>query len=132
MKSMSSENVDLVRSAYRAFRRGDTRSVFGALDPGVEFSQSGEVPWGGRYKGPDEVGVFLYKLTSAIDSDLDPDQFVDAGDSVVAVGLTRGRALATGKEFEVRAVHVWTVRDGKILRFEAYIDNPRMLDALRP
>jgi len=132
MKSMSSENVDLVRSAYRAFRRGDTRAVFGALDPGVEFTQSGEVPWGGRYKGADEVGVFLYRLTSAIDSKVDPDQFVDAGDCVVAVGLTRGKALATGKEFEVPAVHVWTVKDGKILRFEAYIDNPRMLDALRP
>jgi len=129
---MSSENVALVRNAYFALRRGDTRAIFGALDPSVEFSQSLEVPWGGRYKGPQEVGVFLYKLTSAIYSNVDPDQFVDAGDCVVAVGSTRGRALATGKEFEVPAVHVWRVKDGKIFRFEAYIDNPRMLAALRP
>ena len=79
-----------------------------------------------------EVGAFLQKLTSAIESKFKADQFVDSGDQVVAVGYTRGVARATGKEFEVPAVHVWTLKNGKVLRFDAYIDNPRMIAALRP
>jgi len=51
---------------------------------------------------------------------------------VVAVAYTRGIARATGKEFEVPAVHVWTLKNGKVLRFDAYIDNPRMIAALHP
>lgn len=129
---MSKENVTLVRNGYDAFRRGDIQAIFDALDPSVQFYQSEEIPWGGRYHGHKEVAVFFRKLTSTIESKVDPDQFVDSGDHVCAVGYTRGRARATGKEFEVSAVHVWTLKNGKVVRFEAYIDNPRMLAALKP
>ncbi len=129
---MSKENVTFVQNAYDTFNRGDIQAVFGALDPEVEFYQSEEVPWGGRYHGHKEVGAFLQKLTSAIESKFKANQFVDSGDQVVAVGYTRGIARATGKEFEVPAVHVWTLKNGKILRFDAYIDNPRMIAALHP
>jgi ketosteroid isomerase-like protein len=30
----------------------------------------------------------------------------------------------------VAIVHVWTVRDGRVSRFEAYIETPAMLAAL--
>ena len=129
---MSDENVSIVRRSYEAFRRRDLPTVIALLDPEVEYYQSDEVPWGGRYYGHAGVAEFFQKLTSAIESHVDPDQFVDAGDHVVAVGHTRGTVRATGKDFEVPAVHVWRLRDGKVVRFEAYIDNPRMLAALRP
>ena len=129
---MSRENVALVRDGYDAFRRGDIQAIFDALDPEVEFYQSEEVPWGGRYHGHSEVAVFFQKLTSAIESKVDPDQFVDSGNTVVAVGHTRGTARATGRTFEVPAVHVWTIENGRVVRYEAYIDNPKMLAALRP
>jgi ketosteroid isomerase-like protein len=38
---------------------------------------------------------------------------------------------ASGNSFELRIVHVWTIGNGKITRFEAYIDTPVMLKALR-
>ncbi|OGO71679.1 MAG: hypothetical protein A2Z37_12775 [Chloroflexi bacterium RBG_19FT_COMBO_62_14] len=60
------------------------------------------------------------------------EELCDAGDHVVAVGHTRGTARATGKQFQVPAVHVWTVRDESAVRFEAYIDNPTMMRALGP
>ena len=127
---MSQENVILVRSAYEAFRRGDIQAIFSILDPQIEVYQSDQVPWGGRYRGHAEVGNFFSKLTQAIESKVDPDHFVDADDHVVAVGYTRGRVRATGHEFEVPAVHIWTIRGGKVIRFEAYIDNPKMRSAL--
>jgi len=129
---MSTENVSVVRQCYDAFRRRDLPTVIMLLDPEVEYYQSDEVPWGGRYAGHAGVAEFFQKLTSTIESTVDPDRVVDAGDHVVAVGHTHGSVRASGKEFDVPAVHVWRLRDGKVVRFEAYIDNPQMLAALRP
>lgn len=109
----------------------DAQAIFAALDPEVEFYQSEEVPWGGRYRGHQEIGIFFQGLMSTIESQVDPEQFVDSGDVIVAVGHTRGRARATGKEFDVPAVHVWTLKNGKGIRFAAYIDHPQMLAALQ-
>jgi len=49
---------------------------------------------------------------------------------VVAVGRTRGIARATGQPFDVAAVHLWTLRDGKIAAVRAFVDHPTMLAAL--
>ena len=77
---------------------------------------------GGKYKGYEEVVYFLSKLTETIEPRVDPDQFIDDEEGyVVAVGHSRGSVHATRREFEVPAVHVWTIREGKALKFVAYI-----------
>ena len=45
-------------------------------------------------------------------------------------GKTAGTVNATGAAFDVDELHLLTVRDGKVVRFEAYIDTPAMLAAL--
>ncbi|MGO7594132.1 nuclear transport factor 2 family protein, partial [Rhizobium leguminosarum] len=37
----------------------------------------------------------------------------------------------TGKSFKARVVHVWSVADGKIRRFEQFTDTLRVADAMR-
>jgi uncharacterized protein len=127
---MSQANIETVQAAYDAFRRGDTRAVFDLLHPEVEVYQSSDVPGGGSYRGHEQVGQFFAKLAQSIRSNVESDRFIDAGDHIVQVGHTRGRAQRTGKEFDVPEVHVWTLENGKVIRFEAYIDNPKMLAAL--
>jgi ketosteroid isomerase-like protein len=128
---MSQEDVTVVQSAYEAFRRGDVQAIFALLHPEIELYQSKRVPWGGKYKGHEEAGHFFSKLTENIEPRVEPDQYIDdeEGD-VVAVGYTRGSVRATGREFEVPAVHVWTIREGKAVKFEAYIDALQMRVAL--
>jgi uncharacterized protein len=128
---VSQEDVAVVRSAYEAFRLGDVQAIFGLLHPEIEVYQSKQVPWGGKYKGHVEVGYFFSKLTETIESTVDPDQFIDDEEGhVVAVGHTRGSVRTTGREFEVPAVHVWTIKEGKAVKFEAYIDAFQMRVAL--
>jgi len=127
---MSKSNVESVRAVYEAFRRQDIPSVFQLLDAAIEVYQSKEVPWGGCYKGHEQVQEFFSTLARAIDSKIDPDEYLDAGDQVVALGYTLGTAKATGRKFQIRAVHVWTLKNRKAVRFEAYIDNAAMQKAL--
>ncbi len=128
---MSQQNVAVVQSVYDAFGRGDVQTLFGLFHPEAEIYQSSHLPWGGSYEGHEGLGDFLGKLTGAIESKVETGRFIDDEEGhVVQMGRTRGRVLATGREFDVPETHVWTVKDGKVMRFEAYIDTPMMHEAL--
>src|SRR5690349_7279903 len=127
---MSEENVSLIRGGYEAYGRGDFAAVFGLLHPDVEIYQTEALPWGGTYRGHAQAREFFRRLNEHTEARPEPDEFIEAGDKVVAVGRLRGRARVSGHEIDLRIVHVWTVRDGQVVRFEAYIDTPRMLRAL--
>jgi ketosteroid isomerase-like protein len=127
---MSQEDVSTIRSFYDAFRRKDLPAIFAVLHPQVEFSQSALLPWGGIYRGQEEAKRFFTTLVEHVESRVDVDHIIDAGEHIVAVGHSRGRVKASGNTFEVAIVHVWTMQQGKALRFEIYLDIPPMLRAL--
>jgi hypothetical protein len=128
---MGQAGIELIQRAYDAFSRGDLPGLFELMAAEVEVSQSPELPWGGVYRGHAEVRQFLGKLTQHIQSRVEVERLIDAGEHVVALGWTRGTVRATGVRFDVPVAHVWEVRDGRLLRFKPYIDNPKMLAALR-
>ena len=129
---MSTEHEKLIRDVYDAYARRDVAAALSRFSPEVEFIQTDLLPWGGRYHGVEGAQASLGKLLAHVDSRLEVEEVISAGDHVVVIARTRGTTLASGAAFDVRAVHVWTVVDGSILRFEAYIDTPAMLAALRP
>ena len=126
---MSASNLKLVRELYDAFARRVIPVVLAWLHPDVEMQQTELVPWGGRYRGHEGAREFFARVIGAIDSAVTIERFIDAGDHV-AVGRTRGRTREGGVAFDMAVVHVWTVRDGRITRFEVYIDTPAMREAL--
>lgn len=130
-EKMSQSNIDLIRSLYDAFDRRDQAAVAAAMDPEVEFRQTEQLPWGGYYKGfPDGVHQFFSKLLARIESKVDVERMWEAGNAVIVVGRTRGRVRDSGKAFDVSIVHIWTIRNRKVVSFESFIDTPEMLRAL--
>ncbi len=57
-------------------------------------------------------------------------QFFGVGDHIIAIGCFHGRGKATGKELDAATAHVCTLRNGKIVRFEAFHDLDSWLEAL--
>jgi ketosteroid isomerase-like protein len=57
--------------------------------------------------------------------------FLDAGDDVVVLGRYRGVAQGTGKKLDVPFVHVWTLQDGKAVRFRQFLDTAGWREALQ-
>src|SRR5205085_12547276 len=51
-----------------------------------------------------------------------PDQFIDAGDTVVVVGRYTGTFKATGQQISAPFVHVWKFRNGKAVAYTNYTD----------
>ena len=124
-------DVERIQELYRAFEKRDVLSVAQLMSPEVEIRQSEELPWGGEYKGHGGLQKFAKKLLDHVDSRVIIEQYIDAGQSVVAIGHTVGKTHSNHVEFDVPVVHVWTLKEGRVVRFEPYIDNATMLAALR-
>ena len=127
---LTKKSVEVIAELYEALARRDLPAMMNLIDPDIIVSQTRMLPWGGEYYGVEGVQKFFTQLFSYVESQLAVDEFVDAGDRVIVIGSTRGRVLATGAQFNLRAVHVWTVKGGRGIRFEPNVDTPKMLAAL--
>ncbi|MGY1671913.1 nuclear transport factor 2 family protein [Geodermatophilus sp. SYSU D00710] len=124
-------DTDVVAEAYAAFARRDLARIAALFAADGVITQSPALPWGGTHSGPEGLATFLGTLTAHLDSAPVTERlFADGAGRVVQVGRTRGTVRATGATFDVPEVHVWTVADGRVRRFEAYLDTPAMLAAL--
>jgi ketosteroid isomerase-like protein len=128
--TQSGRNRDLVAGIYEAMAGADLDEILKRCHPDVTITQAESLPWGGHYEGKEGLIEFVTKLITTIDSKVAQDVIFEAGDHVVQRGRTQGTVRATGVEFDVPEVHVWTIRDGKVEAAHFYIDTPLMLEAL--
>lgn len=123
---MSQENLDLIRSIYDAFAVGDVPGVVSRMSSDIVWNEAENFPYadGNPYEGPQAIlaGVFA-RLGSEWDGFAAvPEEFLDAGDTIVVLGRYRGTCKATGKAMDAQLAHVWRVSDGKATRFQQYTD----------
>jgi len=116
--------LDSVKEVYDAFAKGNIPVVLGFLNSDIDWTEAEGFPYGGTYHGPRAVleGVFMRLATEWNGFAAVPDDFIDAGDTVVVLGKYSGAYKATGKYFEANFAHVWRVRDGKAVRFTQITD----------
>ena len=127
---MSQSNVEAIQALYRAFLKRELMTILSLVDSGIEIRVSEMLPWGGTYKGLGGLKDFFTKLLDHLDSKVDFTEWIESGDSVVAVGHSHGTVKANGNSFDIAIVHVWHLRDGKAVLFEPYVDTAGMLKAL--
>ena len=125
--------LDSVKEVYEAFATGNIPAVLGFLSSDIEWTEAEGFPYGGTYHGPRAVleGVFMRLGTEWNGFAAVPDNFIDGGDTVVALGKYSGAYKQTGKYFEADFAHVWRVRDGKAVRFTQYTDTLLVQRALQ-
>lgn len=123
---MSKQNVDLVRAVYDSFAAGDVPGVLARMSPDIVWNEAESFPYadGNPYRGHDAIlaGVF-----ARLGSDWEgfaavPEEFLDAGDTVVVLGRYRGTFRATGRALDAQLAHVWRIRDGMAVGFQQYTD----------
>jgi ketosteroid isomerase-like protein len=124
-------NLATVQGMYRALGRGDLAAVREIFDPAIEWIQCEGFPGGGRYVGADAVlsGVFAKFGADWVDWQAVVHQWLDAGETVVALGEYRGTYKATAKSTIAAFAHVYDVRGGRIVRFRQYADTAKVCEA---
>lgn len=129
------DNVSLLESLYAAFGWGDIPTVLGTMSPEIRWYEAESNPYmpsGKAWIGPDAVLNNLFmKLGAEWDGfTVHPKSFHDAGDSVIVEARYTGTYKATGKSMDTQVCHVWDVKDGKVTRFQQYVDTAKLLDVM--
>ncbi len=125
-------NGGIIQGLYNAFATGDIPGLLGTFDANIEWTEAEGFPYGGTYVGANAIveNVFM-KLGSEWENfSAVPSQFVEGGEMVVALGTYSGKYVATGKSMSVPFAHVWTLSDGKIVKFVQYTDTLKVAEAL--
>jgi ketosteroid isomerase-like protein len=127
---MSEENVEVVRRVYEALLRDDLDGALEMMDPEVEYvNPEYAVEPGIRY-GHDGIRANVENMRTAFEFwRFEPEQFVDAGERVIVVGTFHGRGRDSGVEFERRMSRLWTLRDGKVVRYQWFDNADEALEA---
>jgi uncharacterized protein len=127
---MGEKSAEVVEGIYEAFGRGDVPTVLAAMADDIEWYEAEGMPYGGVHHGPDAAAQnVLGPLAQDIpDFAATPEELIASGDTVAVVAHYTGTGKATGKELDLRVVHVWDVRDGKIARFRQFADTVKFLE----
>jgi ketosteroid isomerase-like protein len=122
-----SENLDLVRSIYVAWGRGDYRATgWAARD--IEFVIVGG-PDPGTWAGPSAMSDGWRAWLSAWDDYVaEADEFreLDA-ERVLVFGRMGGRGKTSGLRVETEFANLFDLRDGAVTRLRLYSDRDRAL-----
>jgi uncharacterized protein len=129
--SKGEPGIAVVRGFNDALARGDVAGMADFLDPQVEWRAPESVPWGGTFRGHEGFREFLGKLLEQrAEFRREILEYLDAGERVVVLLRQMGRPKGGDTEYDVPEVHVWTVRDGKIVDFEGSFDTATVLRTL--
>lgn len=128
---MSEQNVSVARGMYEGFGSGDIDAVIAALDTNIEWLEAENFIYadGNPYIGKNAVleGVFMRIVGDWDDFTVSPKEILDAGETVIGHGYYSGIYKKNQKPVRAQFAHLFTVRDGKVVRFQQYTDTAQFL-----
>jgi ketosteroid isomerase-like protein len=125
---VSLENVELVRSIYADWERGDFSSVDWA-DPQIAYAHLGDGPAPGSWRGKAEMAEAVRNWFSAWrDFRLAAQEYREIDeDRVLVLAHQSGRGKRSGLEMQASAASLFEIRRGKVARLHQYTDHDRAL-----
>ncbi|WP_194916644.1 LLM class flavin-dependent oxidoreductase [Catenulispora rubra] len=136
MSNIEMSNTEIVFGMYAAFLRGDYDALYNALDPDIEWVEPEleVLPYPGLTAGREQVAtkVFPEIATTYEKLEFHPDQFIPGEGDVVTV---LGTGFAKGPrqpEESFSFCHVMRLREGRVYRFDHYVDTYKIARTLTP
>jgi uncharacterized protein len=121
-------NKEIIETAYASFAKGDVPAVLSVMDPKIEWTEAEGWPlYGGTLVGPQAVvdGVFMRIGEIGDNFAISVTQLVAEDDTVVALGTYSWNRTESGEPAEVKMAHVWTLDNGKVIRFQQHVDTAK-------
>jgi uncharacterized protein len=132
LRSMSEQNVAIVRWAFDAYIGGDIEAVLRLCADDIVVTQAPEVPGVSPQQHGHEgvLEAFGNWPEQWDDFEIEIERIVaDPGEYVVVATRQRGRGKQSGVEVEADFTFVFTVRDGKITEWRIFVDESQALAA---
>jgi len=123
--STNGNALQLVQTAYAAFGRGDVPAMLQMMSDDIEWKFIGArgLPYTGTFHGKEAVGSWFASIPVAEEIlAFEPREFISDGERVAVIGWERTKSIPRGKTFEMEWTHVFTVREGRLVRFWGIYD----------
>jgi len=124
---MTDDDKAMIERVYEAFGNRDYEAVMSHFVDDVEWYAADNSPLADMspYHGVDAVraGVF-----ARIDAGFEklvvvPDEiFAGENGRVIMLGYYHGQFRGKENEFRTQVAHIWTIRDGRAVKFQQYLD----------
>lgn len=127
-------NLEIIKSTYEGKTSEENgKNLAKYVADAISWTEAKGFPYGGTYIGLDNItkNVFSRLGSEWIDYKFTPEDYVANDDKVVAYGTYTGTYKITGKSFAARVVHVWKLKDSKIVSFEQFVDSQTVNDAIK-
>jgi len=123
--SIQERNIKIVQQLYSSFTERDIPAILTLLSPEVEWGEpsnpfnpaagtryghSGFMEWINIGRQSEEILI------------LEPRKYLADSDSIAVNGYIKYLAKTTGKIYESDFVHLVTIKDGKIVKFQEFFD----------
>jgi ketosteroid isomerase-like protein len=124
---MEAQNTAVVQDMYAAFGRGDIATLIGHLAEDIVwvgvYGTGPHVPTSGERRGKVQVQEFFQQVADTVKfSRFEPKDFIASGNTVVTLGHYTA-TTPVGKEFDGDFAMVFSMRDGKVMRFQEFCDS---------
>jgi uncharacterized protein len=128
---MSQRNVEVVRGVLAAWNQGDREATLAYIDADVVVDATRRYFNPMTYVGHAGLRQMAGDMNEVWDDiRIDPLEFIDAGNRVVLVSRAVFKGKASGLEIEMPGAHVFTIREGRIVRWVlGYQDRRQALEA---
>jgi ketosteroid isomerase-like protein len=126
------EDVELVKSAFETWNRGEIDAFVDHTSEDVAWLEVSGRPEGGATErvGRERLRDGLKSLFDVWESYyIDAERIEEAGDRILAIVREVARGRASGVEIDGRWGYLITVKDGEMVRIEAYRDPAGALQA---
>lgn len=135
-KPATDNNVKIIQNLYAAFAEGDVPAVLQMFDPQIIWNEAENFPYadGNPYIGPQAVleGVFARIGAEWEYWNLTDQKYYEVySGEIIVTGRYKAKNKKTGKEINIQFVHMWTLNDGFVIRFQQYADTYQIVRAMK-
>ena len=126
------DDVEILRGAYEALNEGDIERALAVLEEDAEWCEHSDLPEAGLYQGRDAIRNFLEEfLESWQDFRQETEELIPGKGRVLIMLRSKVRGKGSGISVEGQYAHLWTMRDGRGTRVDAYFHRDEALRALK-
>ncbi len=119
-------NIDIVRTGYDSFSRGDIKTTLAMFAEDIEWTEPEWTygPPSGTFRGREQVLRRIFAPIADLNDSfaLEPREFYGDGDAVIVTGVFNLTPKGSHRSVQVPFAHVWTVHAGKVDSLRAYND----------
>lgn len=127
------KNLSVINGLYEAFSKGHVPDILGRMDKNIVWNEAegNSLAVGNPYVGPDAVlaGVFAPILEMYQSFSLKDIELYEMSNDKVLATLYYNITTKQDKNYQVQAAHLWTLQDGKIIKFQQYANTKKLAEA---